>query len=93
MLFLKDNVFQWWTNKQEQELEMITNLTCISFKEFLIERFTLEYKKLREKVNLEQMRHTKSLKAYILDVFHREFIHFRYGVHLHIEIFLGGLQK
>ena len=65
--FLKDHALQWWTSKKEQEPEMVASLTWVGFKELLVERFTLEYQELREGMNLVQMRHTGSLKAYVRD--------------------------
>ena len=90
---LKDHVFQWWTSKKEQEPEMVESLSWIGFKELLVERFTLEYQELHEGMNLVQMRHTRSLKAYVCD----------FNVQMNATpkmdkfakkcIILGGLQK
>ena len=65
--FLKDHALQWWTSKKEQEPEMVANLTWVGFKELFVERFMLEYQELSEGMNLVQMRHTGSLKAYVRD--------------------------
>ena len=65
--FLKDHALQWWTSKKEQEPELAANLTWVGFKELLVDRFTPEYQELREGMNLVQMRHTGSLKAYVRD--------------------------
>jgi hypothetical protein len=91
--FLKDYALQWWTSKKIQELKLATNLTWVGFKELLVDRFTPEYQELREGMNLVQMRHTGSLKAYVHDFNAQmnaipkmdEFAE-RYN-------FLGGLQK
>ena len=91
--FLKDHALQWWTSKKEQELEMVASLTWVGFKELIVERFTLEYQELHEGMNLVQMRHTGSFRAYVcnfnaqmnatpmMDEFARKCI------------FFGGLQK
>jgi hypothetical protein len=65
--FLIDHALQWWTSKNEQEPELATNLTWVGFKEWLVNRFMLEYQELREGMNLVQMRHTWSFKAYVHD--------------------------
>ena len=46
---------------------MVASLTWVGFKELLVERFMPEYQKLCEGMNLVQMRHTMSFKAYVLD--------------------------
>ena len=91
--FLKDHALHWWTSKKEQESEMVASLTWVGFKEVLFERFMPEYQELHEGMNLVQMRHTGSLKAYVRD----------FNVQMNATpkmdefakkcIFLGGLQK
>jgi hypothetical protein len=51
--------------QRAQEPEVVASLTWVGFMELLVERFTLEYQELHEGMNLVQMRHTGSLKAYI----------------------------
>ena len=46
---------------------MAASLIWVGFKELLVERFTPEYQELREGMNLMQMRHTRSFKAYVHD--------------------------
>lgn len=45
--------------------EVVANLTWIDFIELFVERLTPEYQELHEKMNLVEMRHTWSLKAYV----------------------------
>ena len=47
---------------------MVARLTWVGFKKLLVKRFTPEYQKLCEGMNLVQMRHMGSLKAYVLDL-------------------------
>jgi hypothetical protein len=73
---------------------LAANLTWVGFKELLVDRFTPEYQKLREGMNLVQMRHTRSLKAYVrvfnaqMNVTPKKMDEFAKRC-----IFLGGLQK
>ena len=91
--FLKDHALQWWTSKKEQEPEMVANLTWVGFKELLVERFTPEYQELREGMNLVQMRHTGSLKAYVRDFNAQMNATPKMDEFAKKCIFLGGLQK
>ena len=91
--FLKNHALQWWTSKKEQKFEMVASLTWIGFKELLIERFTPKYQDLREGMNLVQMRHTKSLKAYVHDFNAQMNATPKMYEFAKKCIFLGGLQK
>ena len=91
--FLKDHALQWWTNKKERNSKVVAKLNWIGFKELLVDRFMPEYQELQEEINLVQMKHTGSFKAYVrnfnaqmnrtpmMDKFAKKCI------------FLGGLQK
>lgn len=46
---------------------MVTSLTWVGFKELFFKRFTSEYKKLCEGINLLQKRYTGFNKAYVHD--------------------------
>ena len=91
--FLEDHALQWWTSKKEQEPEMVANLTWVGFKELLIERFALEYQKLCEGINLVQMRHIGSLKAYVRNFNAQMNATPKMDEFAKKCIFLGGLQK
>ena len=91
--FLKDNAFHWWAGKKEQKPEMVASLTWVGFKELLIERFTLEYQELCEGMNLVQMRHTSSLKAYVRNFNAQMNATPKMDEFAKKCIFLGGLQK
>lgn len=91
--FLKDHALQWWTSKKEQEPELVANLTWVGFKDMLSERFTPEYQELREGMNLVQMRHTGSLKAYVRDFNAQMNATPKMDEFSKKCIFLGGLQK
>jgi hypothetical protein len=93
MIFLKDHALQWWMSKNEQELELAANLTWVDFKELLVDRFTLEYQELRDGINLVQMRHTWSLKAYVRDFNAQMNVTPKMDEFAKRCIFLGGLQK
>ena len=91
--FLKDHALQWWTSKKEQEPEVVASLTWAGFKELLCERFTPEYQELREGMNLVQMRHAGSLKAYVRDFNAQMNATPKMDEFAKKCIFLGGLQK
>jgi hypothetical protein len=91
--FFKDHALQWWTSKKEQEPELVANLTWVGFKDMLSERFTPEYQELREGMNLVQMRHTGSLKAYVRDFNAQMNATPKMDEFSKKCIFLGGLQK
>src|ERR1700738_1744885 len=91
--FLKDHALQWWTSKKEQEPEVAASLTWIGFKELLVDRFAPEYQELREGMNLVQMRHTGSLKAYVRDFNAQMNATPKMDEFAKKYIFLGGLQK
>jgi len=91
--FLKDHALQWWTSKKEQEPDLVANLTWVGFKDMLSERFTPEYQELREGMNLVQMRHTGSLKAYVRDFNAQMNATPKMHEFSRKCIFLGGLQK
>ena len=91
--FLKDHALQWWTSKKEQDAELVTSLTWNGFKELLSERFTPEYQELREGMNLVQMRHTGSLKAYVRDFNAQMNATPKMDEFSKKSIFLAGLQK
>ncbi|MGH3053573.1 MAG: hypothetical protein ACRDL7_01175, partial [Gaiellaceae bacterium] len=91
--FLKEHALQWWTSKKEQEPELVANLTWDGFKDMLSERFTPEYQELREGMNLVQMRHTGSLKAYVRDFNAQMNATSKMDEFSKRCIFLGGLQK
>ena len=91
--FLKDHALQWWTCKKEQEPEVVAGLTWVGFKELLVDRFTPEYQELREGMNLVQMRHTGSLKAYVRDFNAQMNATPKMDEFAKKCIFLGGLQK
>ena len=46
---------------------MVASLIWVGFKELFIKMFMLKYQELHEGMNLVQMRHTKSLKTYVLN--------------------------
>ena len=91
--FLKEHALWWWISKKEQEPEMVASLTWIGFKELLVERFMLKYPKLREAMNLVQMRHTGSLKAYLCNFNAQINATPKMDKFAKKCIFLGGLQK
>lgn len=72
---------------------MVANLTWIGFKEFLINRFILEYPKVYEDMNLVQMKHMGSLKAFVHDFNVQMNATLRMDEFAKECIFLGGLQK
>ena len=72
---------------------MVANLTWVGFKELLVERFTPEYQELCEGMNLVQMRHTRSLKAYVHDFNAQMNATPKMDEFAKKCIFLGGLQK
>ena len=72
---------------------MVANLTWVGFKELFVERFLLEYQELREGMNLVQMRHTGSLKAYWRGFNARINVTPKMDEFAKKCIFLGGLQK
>ena len=78
---------------RDKEPEMVANLTWVGFKELLVERFTPEYQELREGMNLVQMRHTGSLKAYVRDFNAQMNATPKMDEFAKKCIFLGGLQK
>ena len=91
--FLKDHALHWWTSKKEQEPKMVANLTWVGFKELLVERFMSEYQELHEGMNLVQIRHTGSLKAYVHDFNAQMNATLKMDKFAKKCIFLGGLQK
>ena len=91
--FLKDHALQWWTCKKEQEPEVVVGLTWVRFKELFVDRFMPEYQELREGMNLVQMRHTGSLKAYVQDFNAQLNVTSKMNKFTKKCIFLGGLQK
>ena len=91
--FLKDHALQWWTSEKKQELKVAANLTWIGFKELLVDRFTLEYQELRKGINLVQMRHIGSLKAYVRDFNAQMNATPKMDEFAKKCIFLGDLQK
>ena len=68
-------------------------MTWVGFKELFVDRFTSEYQELREGVNLVQMRHTGSLKAYVRDFNAQMNVAPKMDEFAKKCIFLGGLQK
>lgn len=71
----------------------MTSLTWVEFKVFLVERFTFEYQKLRECMNLVQMRHTGSPKACVLNLDSQMNATPKMDEFAKKCIFFGGLQK
>ena len=72
---------------------MAASLTWIGFKEFLVDRFTPEYQELQEGMNLVQMKHTGSLKAYVCDFYVQMNATPTMDEFAKNCIFLDGLQK
>jgi hypothetical protein len=72
---------------------LAANLTWVGFKELFVDRFTPEYQELREGMNLVQMRHTGSLKAYVRDFNAQMNATPKMDEFAKRCIFLGGLQK
>jgi hypothetical protein len=72
---------------------LAANLTWVGFKELFVDRFTPEYQELWDGMNLVQMRHTGSLKAYVRDFNAQMNATPKMDEFAKRCIFLGGLQK
>ena len=65
VIFWKDHVLEWWTSKKAKKPEVVANLTWVGFMELLVKRFMPEYQELCKGMNLVEMRHMGSFKAYV----------------------------